>query len=84
MLEQRRLDESYAQNDIKSIGYMMMELMEEGTFHLEPGSVQLKNPDVWQPDLIKRFLAATQTSTLAELSRVSVCTPLMNVPLISP
>ena len=77
MLDQRRLDESNAQIDTQSIGCMMMELMEEGTFHLEPGSVQLKNPEVWQPDLIKRFLAATQSSTLAELCRVSIRTHLL-------
>lgn len=70
MIEQRRLSDQTARRDVKSIGHMMMELMEEGTSLLEPASVTLKEPLVWQPDLIKHFLAATQTSSLAELSKV--------------
>ncbi|KAL6722259.1 hypothetical protein ACLMJK_001366 [Lecanora helva] len=71
MLKKRELNDSSAQKDVASIGYIMMELMEQETIFLNPGAVQLHDPERWQPDLIRRFLAATQTSTLAELSRVS-------------
>lgn len=36
MLEERHWDEQAARKDVKDIGYLMMELIEEGTSVLEP------------------------------------------------
>lgn len=72
MIFERYWDENSSRGDVKSIGYMMMELMEEGTSVLAPESVELQDPQAWQPDLIRRFLAATQTSSLVELSKVRI------------
>ena len=59
-------------NDIRSVGSVMMELMEPETFILEPQSIILKNADEWKDGLgIKDFLAATQCSTLETLKNVS-------------
>ena len=51
----------------------MMELMEEETSILEPGSIVLKDQRKWKDSLgIKDFLAATHRSSLRELKKVSL------------
>ena len=64
-IEYRKIDPESEKNDIRSVGSVMMELMEPETFILEPHSVVLRNADVWKDGHgIKDFLTATQHSTL--------------------
>ena len=58
--------------DIKSIGYIMMELMDVKTSVLRPDSVELEDPEIWKDSTgIKDFLASTQHQYLAEVRLVS-------------
>ena len=78
-IENRRLDPDSEKNDIRSVGSVMMELMEPETFILEPHSVALRKADVWKDGHgIKDFLAATQQSTLETLKNVSFRFPLLS------
>ena len=71
-LQKNRYTEITGREDIKAIGYMMMELMEVKTSVLQPNSVELKNPEAWKDTTgIKDFLASTQHKSLAELRVVS-------------
>jgi hypothetical protein len=56
--------------DIKSIGNIMMELMDPATILLDSNSTVLREPDKWKAG-IKDFLTATQYNSLPQLRRVS-------------
>lgn len=58
--------------DIRGIGYVMMELMEPTSFILHPQSTQLKDPTRWRDGSgIKEFLLATRYAGLEDLKNVS-------------
>jgi len=57
--------------DIRSLGAVMMELMEPETYLLDPHSIELKNAEKWKDGLgIHDFLAATQDKSLKDLKKV--------------
>lgn len=59
-IENRRLNPDSERNDIRSLGAVMMELMEPITYILDAGSTKLKDADKWKDGLrIEDFLAAT-------------------------
>ena len=57
--------------DVQSMGYMMLELMEPDTSLASPKSVQLRRPGNWKDGTgIKDFLAATHTMSREQLHQV--------------
>ncbi|EXJ56210.1 serine/threonine protein kinase [Cladophialophora psammophila CBS 110553] len=61
------------QHDIRTIGFVMMELMEPTTYILDPQSAGLQNPGKWKEGWgIKDFLRATQHQSLEGLKNVSL------------
>ena len=59
-------------DDVRSLGFVMMELMEPLTHMLNPRSTELKSPENWKDGFgIKDFLSATQYQPLEELKEVS-------------
>jgi hypothetical protein len=62
-------------DDVRSLGFVMMELMEPSTYLLHPRSAELKSPENWKDGFgIKDFLRATQNQSLEELKEVSFST----------
>lgn len=58
--------------DIRSVGYMMLELMEADTSLARPKSIQLQRPENWKNGTgIKEFLEATHTMSREQLREVS-------------
>ena len=71
ILEERRLTESMEKEDVRSVGYMMLELMEADTSLARPKSIQLQRPEDWKNGTgIKEFLAATHETSREQLYRV--------------
>lgn len=71
MLEERRLTESMEKEDVRSVGYMMLELMEADTSLARPKSIGLQRPENWKDGTgIKEFLAATHTTSREQLYKV--------------
>lgn len=65
--------ENYELEDVRSVGTMMMELMEPETSLSNPGSITLQHPERWKDSLgIKSFLAATAMSRLIDLKNVRI------------
>ena len=61
------------ENDIRTIGFVMMELMEPTTYIRDPRSTELQNPGKWKDGWgIKDFLRATQHQSLEGLKNVSL------------
>lgn len=57
--------------DVRSVGYMMLELMEADTSLARPNSIQLQRPEHWKDGTgIKEFLAATHTMSREQLHKV--------------
>lgn len=57
--------------DVRSLGYMMLELMEAETSLAKPKSIQLQHPEDWKDGTgIKDFLAATHTMSREQLYKV--------------
>ncbi|KAH8653977.1 hypothetical protein BGZ60DRAFT_568489 [Tricladium varicosporioides] len=55
-------------NDSRSIGFVMMELMEPTTYILNPHSAELRSPEKWKDGSgIQSFLSATQHQSLEQL-----------------
>ncbi|KAH9208846.1 hypothetical protein DL95DRAFT_449626 [Leptodontidium sp. 2 PMI_412] len=55
-------------DDVRSIGFVMMELMEPTTYILNPHSAELRSPEKWKDGSgIKGFLSATQHQSLEQL-----------------
>ena len=76
-IEKRLFNPDSERNDVRSLGAIMMELMEPTTYILDPQSTKLKDSDKWKNSLgVEDFLAATQHKSLQELKQVS--------PLIDP
>ena len=76
-IEKRLFNPDSERNDVRSLGAIMMELMEPITYILDPQSTKLKDSDKWKNSLgVEDFLAATQHKSLQELKQVS--------PLIEP
>ena len=72
LIEKRQLDQNSERNDVRSIGAIMMELMEPTTYILDSQSTELKDADKWKNSLgVEDFLAATQSQSLQELKQVS-------------
>lgn len=70
-IEKRRLNPDSERNDVRSLGAIMMELMEPTTYILDAQSTKLKDSDRWKNSLgIEDFLAATQHKSLKELKEV--------------
>lgn len=68
VLEERRLTESMEKEDVRSVGYMMLELMEADTSLARPKSIQLQRSEDWKDGTgIKEFLAATHTMSREQL-----------------
>lgn len=67
----RRTKESERQ-DVQSIGYMMVELMETATYIHNPKSITLRHPEQWVKTNIEAFLKATQGTSRSELSKVRI------------
>ena len=66
------MTEESLREDIHSIGFMMVELMEVKTSILHPKSIELKLPEVWENSTgITNFLKATQHDSIASLKTVS-------------
>jgi len=56
------------QDDVRSLGFVMMELMEPTTYMLNPRSTELQTPEKWKDGSgIKGFLSATQSQSLEQL-----------------
>jgi len=67
-VENRRLNSKNERDDIRSVGAVMMELMEPTTYILDPSAIKLKDPDKWENRLgVEDFLTATQHGSLKEL-----------------
>ncbi len=70
-IEKRQLNPDSERNDIRSLGAIMMELMEPTTYILDAQSTKLKDSDKWKNSLgVEDFLAATQHKSLQELKQV--------------
>ena len=70
-IENRQLNPDSERNDIRSIGDIMMELMEPTTYILDAQSTKLKDSDKWKNTLgVEDFLVATQHKSLQELKQV--------------
>ena len=70
-LDEQDLTSTAGLDDARSLGYMMMELMEIKTSILQPRSITLQSPQLWEDNTgIKKFLGATQHESIAALSRV--------------
>lgn len=55
-------------DDVRSLGFVMMELMEPTTYILSPHSTELRNPEKWKDGSgIKDFLSATRDQSLEQL-----------------
>lgn len=68
ILERKVFSDKRGSSDIKSIGTIMVELMEPATSILDPSSTVLEEPDKWRDEVgIKDFLAATQRDSLSRL-----------------
>ncbi|KAL9631870.1 MAG: hypothetical protein Q9164_005656 [Protoblastenia rupestris] len=71
-IEKRQLNPDSERNDIRSLGAIMMELMEPTTYILDLQSGKLKDSDKWKNSLgIEDSLAATQSKSLQELKQVN-------------
>ena len=67
-IEKRQFNPDSERNDVRSLGAIMMELMEPTTYILDPQSTKLKDSDKWKNSLgVEDFLAATQRKSLQEL-----------------
>ncbi len=70
-IEKRQLNPDSERNDVRSLGAIMMELMEPTTYILDAQSTKLKDSDRWKNSLgVEDFLAATQHKSLPELIQV--------------
>ena len=57
--------------DVRSVGYMMLELMEADTSLARPKSIHLKRPEKWKNGTgIKDFLTATHAMSREQLHQV--------------
>lgn len=71
-VEKRQLNPDSARNDIRSLGAIMMEMMELTTYILDAQSTKLKDSDKWKTSFgMEDFLAATQHQSLQELKQVN-------------
>ena len=71
-IEKRQLNRDSERNDVRSLGAIMMKLMEPTTYILDAQSTKLKDLDKWKNSLgVEDFLAATQSKSLQELKQVS-------------
>lgn len=69
----RRLDTDNERCDVRSIGSVMMELMEPHTYIMEPNSTVLRNSAIWKDAFgIEEFLRATFNRSLRELRKVRI------------
>ncbi|MCJ1422777.1 hypothetical protein MMC29_000657 [Sticta canariensis] len=69
-IEKRLFNPDSERNDVRSLGAIMMELMEPTTYILDPQSTKLKDSDKWKNSLgVEDFLAATQHKSLQELKQ---------------
>ena len=60
VLEERRLTESMEKDDVQSVGYMTLDVVEADISLARPKSIQLQRPEDWTDGTgIKGFLAAT-------------------------
>ncbi len=70
-IEKSQLNPDRECNDLRSLGAIMMELMEPTTYILDAQSTKLKDSDRWKNSLgVEDFLAATQYKSLQELKQV--------------
>ena len=70
-IEKRQLNLDSERNDVRSLGGIMMELMEPTIYILDAQSTKLKDLDKWKNSLgVEDFLAATQSKSLQELKQV--------------
>lgn len=73
MIEGRAFDKEKEKIDVRGVGNVMMELMENQTWVANPGSITLQHPEKWQDcHGIKSFLQETTTSTVARLKKASI------------
>lgn len=73
MLDEHTLTNPLGHEDVKCLGYMMVELMEVKTSILHPRSIELRAPEAWEDSTgIKSFLIATQQESLTTLTNVSI------------
>ena len=67
----KNLSEESRRNDLRSLGAVMMELMEPETYFLDTHSIELQNLEKCIDSLgIHDFLAATRDKSLEELEKV--------------
>lgn len=67
MLEAQSSNGTAVQKDIRSIGSIMLELMEPDNFEHDPDSLNLRRPEKWSLSQIEDFRKATKDSSLAVL-----------------
>ncbi|KAL9611410.1 MAG: hypothetical protein Q9167_003951 [Letrouitia subvulpina] len=73
MIEEKAFDKEKEKVDVRGIGNVMMELMENQTWIADPGSITLQHPEKWKDcHGIKSFLRETATSTVAMLKKASI------------
>ncbi|KAL6712959.1 hypothetical protein ACLMJK_009514 [Lecanora helva] len=76
MLQGRSSTQEEKNSDIRSVGAIMMEMMEPATFLETPNSVALRHPERWGENTgIQDFLVATATASMIELKGVSSSPP---------
>jgi hypothetical protein len=56
-------------NDIRSVGLIMIELMEPRTSALRPQRLKLQDPRAWEAGEIINFLTDTETKSLQQLTQ---------------
>lgn len=71
VLNGHTLTDATARNDVRSVGLVMVELMEPETIIRSPAQTNLAHPEVWKDESgIKDFLSATKTQSLEILKKV--------------
>ena len=68
LLENKQLSSQAIRKDVRSIGLVMVELMEQSTSALNPDDLKVTRPEAWTDcPAILSFLADTATHSLNEL-----------------
>lgn len=72
MFYSERATEDDKLKDVRSIGTVMMEIMEPETILLDPASTALKCPEKWKnAPVLLNFLKATENGSIVALKAVS-------------
>lgn len=76
IIERRSHTDEKAREDIRSLGSIMVELMEPTTYALDPQTIKLEHPSRWRANTgLKDFLASTDFSPLDVLAQVPQSIP---------